>query len=171
MTSRSLPRSITIFGFTNTALGAGGLITGLSALIKSNPTVAENVYQQVNASSQSLHWLNLAMILSPISSLLLLLCGIGLLRKKRWGRTLAIYYGYGSIAFSVIASAINIFRFADRINEPLVLNTILGIVLSVLLGLAYKAFMVYSLSRESVKVALVNQPIGAEILEFPQRRR
>jgi uncharacterized membrane protein len=169
MTSRSLPRAITIFGFANTAFGAMGLVSGVSALLRSQSNIAQNTYQQVNASAQSMDWLNVAMVLSPISSLLLLICGIGLLQKKQWGRSLAVYYGYGSIAFSVIASAINIFRFADRIHDPIVLNIIVSILLGVLLGLVYKAVMVYSLSRESVKVALANQPIGAEILEFPRR--
>ncbi|MBE9029209.1 hypothetical protein IQ266_05460 [filamentous cyanobacterium LEGE 11480] len=173
MSSRSFPRSITIFGFANTALGAGGLVSGLSALLQPRMTVAENVYQQVNLPSQSLEWLHWAMVLSPLSSALMLVCGIGLLRKKTWGRTLAIGYGYGSIAFSLIASSINIWRIADRAHEPLILNIIFSIVLSVLFGLLYKAAMVYSLTRPKVKTALVNQPVGAEILEFKpvQRQR
>jgi hypothetical protein len=171
MSKRSFPRSITIFGLANTVLGFCGLVSGLSALIQPHMTVAQNVYQQVNLPTQSMQWLHVAMVLSPISFALMLACGIGLLRKKLWGRTLAIYYGYGSITFSLIASSINVWRIADRADNPLILNIIFSIVLSVLLGLAYKATMVYCLTRPKVKESLVNQQVGAEILEFTPRRR
>jgi uncharacterized membrane-anchored protein YitT (DUF2179 family) len=171
MSSRSLPRSITVFGFANTLLGASGLVSGLSALARAKANVAQTVvYQQVNLPSQSMDWLHLAMILSPISSALMLICGIGLLRKKLWGRTLAIAYGYGAILFSLIASTINIWRLPDRTDNPMILNIILSILVSVFLGLVYKATMVYFLSRPSVKTALVNQPIGADILDFKTAR-
>ncbi len=171
MASRSLPRSVTIFGFANTVLGVGGLVSGLSALVKPHLTVAQTVYQQVNLPSQSMHWLQVAMYLSPLSSALMLLCGIGLLRKKMWGRNLAIAYGYAAILFTLIASTINIMRIADRIDQPIVLHIITSIVLSVFLGLLYKAAMVYCLSRASVKTALAQQPIGAEIIDFKAARQ
>lgn len=171
MASRSLPRSITIFGFANTALGVGGLVSGISALVKPHLTVAQTVYQQVSLPSQSMHWLQLAMYLSPLSSALMLLCGIGLLRKKMWGRNLSIAYGYAAILFSLIASAINILRITDRTDNPMILNIILSILVSVFLGLVYKATMVYYLSRASVKTALLNQPIGAAILDFKAARQ
>jgi hypothetical protein len=171
MTSRSLPRSITIFGFANTALGVGGLVSGLSALIKPHLTVAQTVYQQVNLPSQSMHWLQLAMYLSPISSALMLICGIGLLRKKMWGRNLAIAYGYGAILYSLIASTVNILRITDLMSQPAVLSIVIGILLSVLFGVLYKATMVYFLSRDTVKTALANQPIGAAILDFKAARQ
>jgi hypothetical protein len=168
----NLPRSITIFGFANTLLGTSGLISGVSALLRTHSNVAQTVvYQQVNLPSQSIDWLHLAMILSPISSALMLICGIGLLRKKLWGRTLAIAYGYGAILFSLIASTVNILRIVDRTETPMVLNIILSILVSVFLGLVYKAAMVYYLSRASVKTALINQPIGAEILDFKAARQ
>jgi hypothetical protein len=172
MSSRSLPRSIFLFGLLNTALGAFGLASGLHGLLRPQQTVAMAVYQQVNdLPNQSMQWLHIAMILSPISSAILLLCGIALLQKKVWGRTLAIYYGLGSIAFSLIASGINISRIADRANNPLVLNIIFSIIVSVLVGLIYKAAMVYSLTRPKVKEALVNYKPGADIIEFPLDRR
>jgi uncharacterized membrane protein len=168
----SLPRSITVFGFANTFLGTCGLVSGISALIRTRSNVAQTVvYQQVDLPTQSLDWLHLAMVMSPISFALMLVCGIGLLRKKMWGRTLAIAYGYGSILFSLITSAINILRISGRTENPMILNIILSILVSVFLGLAYKATMVYYLSRPSVKTALVNQPIGAEILDFNAARR
>jgi uncharacterized membrane-anchored protein YitT (DUF2179 family) len=171
MSSRSLPRSITVFGFANTLLGASGLVSGLSALVRTHANVAQTVvYQQVNLPSQSTQWLHLAMILSPISSALMLICGIGLLRKKLWGRTLAIAYGYGTILFSLIASTTNILRITDRADDPKILGIVLGIVFGVFLGLVYKATMVYCLSRPSVKTALANQPIGADILDFKTAR-
>lgn len=166
MSRRPFPRSIKIFGLANTVLGFCGLVSGLTALIQPHMTVAQNVYQQVHLPTQSMQWLETAMVVSPLSFALMLVCGIGLLRKKCWGRTLTIYYGYGSIAFSLIASSINIWRIADRASNPLVLNIIVSIVLSVLLGLVYKVTMVYCLTRPSVKAALVNQQSGAEILEF-----
>jgi uncharacterized membrane-anchored protein YitT (DUF2179 family) len=171
MSSRSLPRSVTLFGFTNTLLGMGGLVSGLSALIQPHLTVAQTVYQQVDLPTQSRQWLHLAMYLSPISSALMLICGIGLLRKKLWGRNLAIAYGYGAILFSLIASTFNILRITDRTDNPLILNIIFSIVVGVFLGLLYKAAMIYCLSRESVKVALANQPIGADILDFKSARQ
>jgi hypothetical protein len=168
----SLPRSIAVFGFANTLLGSSGLVSGISALLRTRANVAQTVvYQQVNLPSQSVDWLHWAMILSPIHSALVLLCGIGLLRKKLWGRTLTIAYGYGAILFSLITSTINILRITDRTDNPMILNIILSILVSVFLGLAYKATMVYYLSRASVKTALANQPIGADILDFKSARQ
>jgi hypothetical protein len=168
----SLPRSIAVFGFANTLLGTAGLVSGISALMRTRFNVAQTVvYQQVDLPTQSIDWLHLAMIMSPLSSALMLICGIGLLRKKLWGRTLAIAYGYGAILFSLISSAINILRISGRTDNLMILNIILSILVSVFLGLVYKATMVYYLSRPSVKIALANQPIGAEILDFKAARQ
>jgi uncharacterized membrane protein (DUF2068 family) len=166
-TSKStMPKAVLFFGFANTLLGACGIVTGVSALIQPQMTVASKIYQQVDLSAQSTQWLHLAMVMSPISSAIMLICGIGLLRKKAWGRTLAIYYGLASIAFSVIASGINISRIADKSSNLTVLNVILGIAISVLFGLMYKVAMIHFLRRDSVKAALNPQPVEAKILEF-----
>jgi hypothetical protein len=172
MASSSFPRSISIFGFTNTALGACGLVSGLSALIRPQLSVAKNVYQQVDLSSQSMEWLHWAMVIAPISSALMLICGIGLLRKKTWGRTLAIIYGIGSIGFMVVSRGVHIARIAEHLSQPAAMNIILGWLVTLLFGALYFGSMVYCLSRPSVKQSLVNQPIGAAILAFkPTDRR
>jgi hypothetical protein len=174
MSRPSLPKSVLFFGFMNALLGTIGVVSGISALISKHTTVAQTIYQQVDLPSQSAQWLQAAMVLSPISSAIMLFCGIGLLRRQPWGRTLAIYYGIGSIVFSLIASGINISRIADRSSNLIVLNIITSILVSVFLGLLYKAAMVYFLARPSVKVALAAAPVGAEILEFKsakQKRR
>jgi hypothetical protein len=170
MSSRSFPRSVLIFGLLNTALGSMGLASGLKALFRPQQTLAVQVYQQVDLPSQSMQWLHLAMVMSPISFAILLVCGVAMLRKKSWGRTLAIYYGIGSSIAYLLASGINIARIADRASHPIVLNIIFSIIVSALLGVVYRLVMVYYLTRPSVKAAFATQPTGAEILEFKPRK-
>jgi hypothetical protein len=172
MSSRSFPRSVLFFGLANTALGALGLASGLQALWRPQQTVAMQIYQQVDLPTQSMQWLQLAMLMSPISFGIMLICGIALLRKKAWGRTLAIYYGMGASLIYLLTSGINIARIADRASNMQVLSVIFGILVTTLLGGIYRLVMVYCLTRPEVKRAFAEQPIGAEILEFkPVRRR
>jgi hypothetical protein len=171
MSRPPLPKSVLFFGFMNVLLGTSGIVSGISALVSKHATVAQTIYQQVDLPTQSAQWLQAAMILSPLSSALMLICGIGLLKRQLWGRTLAIYYGIVSIVFSLIASGVNISRIAHRSDNVLVLNIITSILVSVFLGLLYKAAMVHFLARPTVKAALVPQPVGAEVLEFKPKRK
>jgi hypothetical protein len=162
------PRSILVFGVANTILGFLGFCSGLKAFLRPQQTVAMQVYQQVDLPSQSMQWLHFAMIMSPISFAIMLICGVGLLQRRPWGRKLAIYYGLGSSLVYLIASSINIVRILDKANNPIVLNIIFSIAIGSLLGIAYRLAMVYYLTRPTVKTALATQPI-AEILEFKPR--
>jgi hypothetical protein len=170
MSSRAMPKSVLLFGLSNSALGALGLIGGLNSLLRPQQTVAMQVYQQVDLPTQSMEWLRLAMILSPLSSLLMLVCGVALLQRRTWGLKLAAYYGIGSIGFSLIASGINISRIIDRTSNPIVLNVIFGILVSVFLGLVYKTAMVYSLTRPAVQTAFATQSRRAKVLKSKSKR-
>ncbi len=74
-----------------------------------------------------------AMVLGGILSILLLIAGIGLCKRQRWGRTLSLVYAWTSVAMGVIGllvTAVNIwsplFRVASELDSPDLWMTVWG---------------------------------------------
>ena len=162
------PPSSIVFGILNIGwalLGILGLVLGIITLNQPNNPMAP----LMRGSSATALWLKGSMPLGILMALVLLLSGIGLLRLKPWGRSLALFYGVAEIGLGVIGL---IFHFGMIVpgllaqlpmaNAPEVAMGIMGGVVGGTLGglvnIAYSVLLVVFMKRPNVVAAFSVYP-------------
>ena len=94
------PMAVTIFGILNLVFGAFGLMGFVFSM-----AAAANI---ANANGMGIYYL-VSVVYSLVTSILLIVAGIGLLRWKPWGRRTSIIYGWTSIAGTVLMAILQYF--------------------------------------------------------------
>ncbi|MGZ4987361.1 MAG: hypothetical protein ACXWBP_04905 [Limisphaerales bacterium] len=96
------PKSATVFGILNIAfavMGVVGLIFTIVVLRIAHSNPSTHAIQQ---SPVLLAWTKFTLPLGFVSSIVLVVAGIGLLQMKNWARILSIIYAIYSLVFGIV---------------------------------------------------------------------
>lgn len=159
------PTSVTVFGILSigfSILNLIGLVFSLLTMGRStgmpNPMLEITRDQPVYAA-----WFKFSVGLGFVSSILLLVCGIGLLKLKPWARTVVVYYAIASIVLTLLGGFINhiyvtkpLLEKASRAQGPekvAYLGGAYGGLVGVFFGIVYNSLFLFYMTRPKVQAA------------------
>jgi hypothetical protein len=114
------PTAVTVLGILNIVFAVLGVFGMLATLAMFSPTAGSNnpALKLMQESPRYLMWLKVTIPIGVLGCLALLASGIGLLRLKRWARTLSIGYAIYAIVFGIAGVVMNfIFLFRPLLEE------------------------------------------------------
>ena len=162
------PASITVFGVLNLvfgALGVCGLVFAVLGLILQNMDIAQQPQNDaadvLNQSPIYGPFQRVSVGINFVLTFVLLLAGIGLLKKRSFGRTLSNAYG----VFAILSVLINIFLLVVFVRGelfalpaengvPIGMIIFWGAVGGGLVGMIYPVLLLIFMNRPRVKAAL-----------------
>jgi hypothetical protein len=159
------PASVTVFGILNIVFAALGFFALLASamMLFSAGAMRNPVMEQMRAIPQYDFWLKLTIPLGILSSIVLLVAGIGLLRLRSWGRLLSILYGWYAIIFGVVGIGWNylflmrpMMEQARQQGGPEAMGAMGGAIGGTVggcLGLIYPVLLLIFMTRPRVKAA------------------
>jgi hypothetical protein len=147
----SKPVAVKVFGILNIVFGTLGLVTSPLNFINVNRSLdligAEGFYRS---------WAYFSIGLTPVTSLALLILGIGLLRYQEWGRRGTVIYSWIVIVLGILSVVITVGSLATQLGgepNPVVIGGIIGGVVGGVIGLIYPILSLVFLTRPSAKAA------------------
>jgi hypothetical protein len=147
---RERPTSVAVFGILNIVFGSLGLLCMAFGLI------ACFVWPDVmNSEDSDTPWTLLSGTVEFVSSMLLIVVGIGLLYLKRWARIWCLGYGWFAIVWgliSIVNSTWAIRSVASEYPQMAVAGGI-GILCGTLVYLVYPVLLVIFMQRPNVRQA------------------
>ena len=93
------PTSVTVFGILNIVFGLLGLFGTAFSAVALFAAGGNNPFL-VNQPPLVMTWMQFSIVLGGVASVVLLISGVGLLRLRPWGRTMAIGYAVYAMALS-----------------------------------------------------------------------
>src|SRR5688572_22672230 len=145
------PVSIKVFGILNIVFAGLGLLAAafLAALYYGAGGLLEpGELDEIFASSAYLSYLKLTVVLAVIAAFVLLASGIGLLKHRAWGRSLAIGYAI----FALLETVIGMFVTAHYVDAAEAAGDIKGF--------AYPTILLVFMLRPNVTAYLNGQSSG-----------
>jgi hypothetical protein len=168
------PSAINVFGILNIAfavMGFFGVISGAAMLFMSdsmneNPFFKNNPVIKIMREDPNYRLVTeISFIVGIPIMLLLVISGIGLLKVKRWGRTLALIYGFLGIITSIVTAFVN-YQFLAKpllaqsnLKDPQAAGAVGGAIGSIFggcLNLIYPVLLIFFMLRPNI-VAAFNQ--------------
>ncbi len=158
------PTSVTVFGVLNIVFGIFGVLSGILQLgialaVQQRPDLMPNVEAIWNK------WSIINLVLGWILTVLLLGSGIGLLRVRSWGRTMAFAYSVLSVAAVVFGVGVYWFTVAqpgmaqfDMLADDDQMQVVaggIGAVFSGCIQLLYAGLLAYYMTRPHVTAAFL----------------
>jgi hypothetical protein len=104
------PTAVSVFGVLNiafAAMGVMGMFAGL-ALLRMNTDSNNPAIRAMEDSPGYRMWIQMSVPLGLLSSIALLVSGIGLLMMKNWSRLLAIIYAIYALVLAMIGIAVTV---------------------------------------------------------------
>jgi hypothetical protein len=156
------PASVTFFGILNIAFGALGFFGMFTTLqLLSGKSMQNNPALRMMLENPTyLQWIKLTIPLGLISSIVLLMSGIGLLRLRSWARKLSIYYAIYGILFCLLSVWVQfVYLFqplmaqAKQLQGPEAAGAIggaIGAMLGAVFGFVYPLFLLIFMTRRKV---------------------
>ena len=152
------PSSIKVFGILNIVFGAMGLICGGAGVLffvlatQSSEFAFElNRVMSAQYAEGSITFLQLSSCFGVIMSLILIVCGVGLLREKNWGRTGSLGYAAFQTLYSLASAGVSMTMVK---SDELFIFSAGGAMCGVLFALIYPICILFFLTRPSVVEAL-----------------
>jgi hypothetical protein len=151
------PTSVTVFGTINIVFGVLGLLCsplGIIGLLIPNPGGPMDMYP-----AGMKIFLLFSYAFGMFMSVILLVCGIGLLNLKRWARQTSFIYGWFAIIWGVLSTVITLavlgtsLSGANQEAMPAAIGGIVGGACGGLVGLIYPIFLVVYMRRPNVIAA------------------
>jgi len=100
------PASVTVFGVLNIVFGALGLVaiifSAIALMVVPTGSTNNPVLEIMRNSPGYAAWMKMAIPLGILASGVSIAAGIGLLKLRRWGRSLSIGYGIYAIVAGVL---------------------------------------------------------------------
>ncbi len=151
------PPSIKVFGILNIVFGALGLICGgvgilFFILATQSSEFAYEFEKALSAqfAEEPMTLLQISSCFGVILSLILLVCGTGLLRGQNWGRTGSLGYAVLSILYSIASTIGNIMLAKGFTAGLIMIFSCIGLVI----GVIYPVCILIFLTRPNVVEAL-----------------
>ena len=152
------PASIKVFGILNIVFGAMGLICGGAGVLffvlatQSSEFAFElNRAMSAQYAEGSITFLQFSSCFGVIMSLILIVCGVGLLREKNWGRTGSLGYAAFQTLYSLASAGVSMTMVK---SDELFIFSAGGAMCGVLFALIYPICILFFLTRPSVVEAL-----------------
>ena len=152
------PASIKVFGILNIVFGAMGLICGGAGVLffvlatQSSEFAFElNRVMSAQYAEGSITFLQFSSCFGVIMSLILIVCGVGLLREKNWGRTGSLGYAAFQTLYSLASAGVSMTMVK---SDELFIFSAGGAMCGVLFALIYPICILFFLTRPSVVEAL-----------------
>ena len=152
------PASIKVFGILNIVFGAMGLICGGAGVLffvlatQSSEFAFElNRAMSAQYTEGSITFLQFSSCFGVIMSLILIVCGVGLLREKNWGRTGSLGYAAFQTLYSLASAGVSMTMVK---SDELFIFSAGGAMCGVLFALIYPICILFFLTRPSVVEAL-----------------
>ena len=143
------PASIKVFGILNIVFGAMGLICGGAIGIfligaMQSPEIANEFNREFSNQYAEGHitFLLITSCFGAILILILIVCGVGLLRARSWGRTGSVVYAAIQILYTLASTGVSLTFSA------------VGAMCGVLFSMIYPICILFFLTRPSVVEAL-----------------
>jgi hypothetical protein len=156
MTSRSVPVVVKVFGLLHIIFGSFGLVAAPFGFL--NRSTSAGLFSQLGVSPIYLTWFEISLVLGPILSLILIVLGIGLLRRQSWARSGSILYSVISIILTILSTAITLVGFAGVGGETpdfaAVIWIRIGAIIGGVIGLIYPILTIIFMTKPNVKAAL-----------------
>jgi len=151
------PPSIKVFGILNIVFGALGLICGgvgsLFFILATQSSEFAYEFEKALSAQYTQGYMTLIQFTScfgVILSLILLVCGTGLLRGQNWGRTGSLGYAVLSILYSIASTIGNIMLAKGFTAGLIMIFSCIGLVI----GVIYPVCILIFLTRPNVVEAL-----------------
>ncbi|MBT3614648.1 MAG: hypothetical protein HOH62_01525 [Verrucomicrobia bacterium] len=152
------PASIKVFGILNIVFGAMGLICGGAGVLffvlatQSSEFAFElNRAMSAQYAEGSITFLQFSSCFGVIMSLILIVCGVGLLREQNWGRTGSLGYAAFQTLYSLASAGVSMTMVK---SDELFIFSAGGAMCGVLFALIYPICILFFLTRPSVVEAL-----------------
>ena len=152
------PASIKFFGILNIVFGAMGLICGgAGVLFFVLATQSSEFAYELNRAMSAQYaegyitFLQFSSCFGGIMSLILIVCGVGLLRERNWGRTGSLGYAAFQILFTLASTAVSMSMMK---NDKTFIFSAGGAMCGVLFALIYPICIMIFLIRPNVIEAL-----------------
>ena len=152
------PASIKVFGILNIVFGAMGLICGgAGVLFFVLATQSSEFAYELNRAMSAQYaegyitFLQFSSCFGGIMSLILIVCGVGLLRERNWGRTGSLGYAAFQILFTLASTAVSMSMMK---NDETFIFSAGGAMCGVLFALIYPICIMIFLIRPNVVEAL-----------------
>lgn len=166
--ANSKPTSVTVFGILNIAfalLGLCGLAGSIAMFfIPIDPNLPNPAIELMQGNTAYRAFMIVSIPLGFISTIVLVVGGIGLLTWKKYGRTASIIYGWYAIISMIIGTVVSwvlvfmpMLQQAQQANGPEQAGAIGGIIggsVGGCFGLIYPVLLLYFMSRQDVKNSL-----------------
>ena len=152
------PASIKVFGILNIVFGAMGLICGGAGVLffflaTQSPEIS-NEFNREFSNQYAEGYITFLLITScfgAILSLILIVCGVGLLREQNWGRTGSLGYAAFQTLYSLASAGVSMTMVK---SDELFIFSAGGAMCGVLFALIYPICILFFLTRPSVVEAL-----------------
>ncbi|MEM7772194.1 MAG: hypothetical protein AAF327_16980 [Cyanobacteria bacterium P01_A01_bin.37] len=146
----SKPVAVKVFGILNIVFGSLGLVTSPLNFLNLGQSI-----ELLQAEGFFRTWLSLTVFIAPITSLILLILGIGLLRYKEWGRQGTVIYSWFTIILGILSGVITVGSLAGQLSDsnPVILGAVIGGIIGAVVGLIYPIVSLVFLTRPSAKEA------------------
>jgi hypothetical protein len=151
MASRTIPTAVKVFGIIDLVLGGFGLLSALNSL--ANFSKVQQMYQQVPALGKLAPLIPIQMAVTTITPIILLVLGIGLLKRQDWARSSSVYFAMFVIGFGILNLLATVVMMGGA-SEPIMIGIIVGSVIGFLFGALYYGLMIYFLTRPAVIEAM-----------------
>ena len=152
------PASIKVFGILNIVFGAMGLICGGAGVLffvlatQSSEFAFElNRAMSAQYAEGYITFLQFSSCFGGILSLILIVCGVGLLRARNWGRTGSLGYAAFQTLYSLASAGVSMTMVK---SDKLFIFSAGGAMCGVLFALIYPICILFFLTRPSVVEAL-----------------
>ena len=152
------PASIKVFGILNIVFGAMGLICGGTIGIfliwaTQSPEIS-NEFNRELSNQYAEGYITFLLITScfgAILSLILIVCGVGLLRVRNWGRTGSVVYAAIQILYTLANTGLSLSLMKD---DKTFIFSAGGAMCGLLFSMIYPICILFFLTRPSVVEAL-----------------
>lgn len=154
--NKSVPTSVKIFGILHIVFASFSLVTSPLGIANLEQSLA--IFQELGIGGITLTWLRISTYLSPVLAIALLILGIGLLKRKPWGRSGSIIYAYITIAIAILGGIMIAVGFSGATGSgdqsgAVAAGAMVGAVLSAVLGMIYPILTIVFMSKANVKAA------------------
>jgi hypothetical protein len=144
--ARTTPVAVTVFGVLNIVFGCISLFAMPFAL---DSTFAESDMQRGGAYTA---WTVFSFLIGLVYIILMITCGIGLLKLRSWARKVTLAYGYFAIAWGIVGMIVNVSLVISGARggraDPEV--QMVGFILGGLISLIYPICLIVFMRRPNV---------------------
>ncbi len=156
-----IPRVFGIINICWGALGTFGTLSGfLTMRVNQQNPMLEQMQTLMEDSQLWTIYQPVSMGLGFVLSVLLVVCGIGLVQRREWGRKLALFYGFTQFVLAPVGAAVVLvvmLPIVDQVQPGVervsVIGGIIGGIIGALIGLTYAVLLVIFMTRERTRAA------------------